>query len=86
MRMLIVQCYINWFSEHMATRVEPKDFQIQHWEKETIEKLYQASLIDFVQIFSGHNGSITRELTKNYAKDQTMLGNLVIPLSPEFIS
>lgn len=54
MRMMTVQGYINWFSEHMATRVEPKEIQIEHWEKETIEKLYQAGLICFLQKFNGH--------------------------------
>jgi len=70
----------------MATRVEPKDFQIEHQEKETIEKLYQVDLIAFLQKFNRHNESITEEFINNYVQDQTMVGNLVIPLSLESIS
>lgn len=67
MRMIIVEGYINWFSEHMATRIEPKEFRIEQCEKETIEKLYQARFIGFLQKFNGHNESITREFINNYA-------------------
>lgn len=82
---MIGEGYINWISEHMGTRIEPK-FQIEQWEKETVDKLYQDGLIGFLQKFNGHSESINKEFINNYAQDQTMVGNLVIPLTPEFIS
>ena len=82
---MTVEGYINWFSENMATRIEPK-FQIEQWKKEIVEKLYQAGLIGFLQRFNGHSESITRELVNNYAQDQTMVRKLIIPLAPEYIS
>ena len=65
---MIVEGYINRFSEHMETRIEPKDFQIEHWEKDTIEKLYQDGLIGFLQKFNGHNESIKREFIEKTNK------------------
>ena len=82
MRMLTVQRYINWYTEHMATRIEPNEFQIENWEKGTIKKLYQVGLIGFLQKFNGNNESITKEFINNYGHEQTMVGNLSIPLSP----
>ena len=58
--------YIKWFSEQMASRVEPKEFQIEHWSGETVEKLYQSGLIRFLQKFRGHNEKVTREFIKNF--------------------
>ena len=56
--------YIHWFIENMTTRVE-STFRIENWKKETIEKLYQAGFIGFLQIFNGHSEKITREFVNN---------------------
>ena len=66
MKLMIVEAYIHWFSEIMSARVEPK-FQIERWRKETIEKLYQAGLIGFLQKFDGHSEEITRDFINNYS-------------------
>lgn len=63
---MTVEAYIQWLSNTMTTRIEPK-FQIENWKKETIEKLYQAGLIGFLQSFSGHSEEVTREFINNYS-------------------
>ena len=67
MRMLTVQGYINWYTENMLTRLEPSEFKVENWGKETIEKLYQARLIGFLQKFKGHNDRLTKEFINNYS-------------------
>lgn len=77
---MTVEAYIQWFSETMSARVEPK-FQIESWRKETIEKLYQAGLIGFLQKFDGHSEEITRDFINNYSQDQTRVENVIIPVT-----
>lgn len=77
---MTVEGYIHWFTENMTTRIELK-FQIENWRKETVEKLYQAGLVGFLQIFNGHSEGITREFLNNYTHEQTRVGNLTIPVT-----
>lgn len=84
MKLITVEGYIHWFSKYMATKIEPK-FQIKQWKKETIEKLYQAGLIGFLQRFNGHSEGITKEIVNNYTQEQTRVGNLIIPVTQEYI-
>ena len=60
MRMLTFQGYINWYTKHMENKIEPTEFTIGNWGKETVEKLYQAGLIGFLHKFNGHNETITQ--------------------------
>ena len=68
MKLVTAEAYIDWFTETMANRVEPK-FQIESWGKETIEKLYQAGMIGFLQKFNGHSEEITKDFIKNFNQD-----------------
>ena len=63
---MTVYGYIKWFSDKITSRAEPKVFQIEHWNRETVEKLYQFGLIGFLQKFKGHNEDVTREFVNNY--------------------
>lgn len=80
MKLMIVEGYIHWFPENMSTRIEPK-FQIKQWKKETVEKLYQARLIGFLQRFNGHSEGITKEFVNNYTQEKKRVGNLIIPVT-----
>ena len=80
MKLMTAEAYIQWFTETMKTRIEPR-FQIENWKKETIEKLYQAGLIGFLQIFNGHSEGITRKFVRNYTQEQTRVGNIIIPMT-----
>lgn len=79
------KAYIQWFTETMKTRIEPR-FQIEDWRKETIEKIYRAGLVGFLKIFSGHSEEVTREFINNYTQEQTRVGNIIIPMTQEFLS
>jgi len=68
MKLVTTEAYIHWFSETMSARVEPK-FQIESWGKETIEKLYQAGMIGFLQKFDGHSEEITMDFINNFSQD-----------------
>ena len=59
---MTVEGYIKWFLDNMTSRTEPKYFQIEHWSRYKIEKLYQSGLICFIKKFEGHNQDITRDL------------------------
>ena len=85
MKIMTTKAYIQWFSDTMSTRIEPK-FQIENWKKETIEKLYQVGLIGFLQRFNGHSEEVTREFINNYSQEQTRVGNVIIPVTQEFLS
>ena len=50
----------------MGTKTEPKDFKIENWGKDTIEKLYQAWLLEFLKNFNGHNDKITQEFIEHF--------------------
>lgn len=69
----------------MSIRVEPK-FQIESWGKETIEKLYQAGMISFLQKFDGYSEQITRDFIDNFSQDQTRVGDVIIPVTQEYLS
>ena len=85
MKLVTAEAYIDWFTETMANRVEPK-FQIESWEKETIEKLYQAGMIGFLQKFNGHSEEITKDFIKNFNQDQTRIGEIIVPVTQEYLS
>jgi len=48
--------------------------------------MISSSAYRFLQRFNGHSESITREFVNNYAQDQIMIGNLIIPLTQEYVS
>lgn len=61
MRLFTRQGHINWYTYQiqMATKMEPKYFKIEKSSKDTIEKLYQAGLMEFLKMFNSHNNKIT---------------------------
>lgn len=65
-----------------------KRTEISNWvmEEGNNRKVYQAGLIGFLQRFNGHGEGITKEFLNNYTQDQTMIGNLSIPLTSKYIS
>lgn len=85
MKLITTEAYIHRFLETTSARVEPK-FQIESWRKKTIEKIYQAGLIGFFQKFDGHSEEITRDFINNYGQDQTRVGDVIIPVTQEYIS
>ena len=85
MKLVTTEAYIHWFSETMSARVEQK-LQIETWGKETIEKLYQAGMTSFLQKFDGHSEQITRDFINNFNQDQTRVGDVIIPVTQEYLS
>ena len=85
MKLVTAEAYIDWFTETMTNRVEPK-FQIESWGKETIEKLYQAGMIGFLQKFNGHSEEITKDFINNFSQDQTRVGEIIVPVTQEYLS
>ena len=69
----------------MTNRVEPR-FQIESWGKETVEKLYQSGMIGFLQKFNGHSEQITKEFINNFSQDQTRVGEIIVPVTQEYLS
>ena len=86
MKLMTVDGYIKWFSDQMASRTEPKYFQVEHWSRETVEKICQSGLIGFSQKVQSHNEDVKREFVNNYRYNETMVGSLHIPLNPDYIS
>ena len=70
----------------MGTKIEPKEFKMENWGKETIEKLYQAGLLDFLKKFNGHNDKIAQEFIEHLEHGQTRIGEISIPMNQTFLS
>jgi len=85
MKLVTAEAYIDWFTETMALKVEPK-FQIESWGKETVEKLYQARMIGFLQKFDGYSEKITKDFIDNFNQDQTRVGDVIVPVTQEYLS
>jgi len=85
MKLVTAEEFIHWFTEAMSIKIEPK-FQIESWGKETIEKLYQAGMISFLQKFDGHSEQITKDFIDNFSQDQTRVGDVIIPITQKYLS
>lgn len=70
----------------MATKMEPREFKLENWSKDAVEKLFQAGLLEFLRKFNGHNDKITQEFIKNFENGKTKVGELPISINPTFIS
>ena len=86
MRLFMVQGYINWYIELMATKMEPREFKLENWSKDAVEKLFQARLLEFLRKFNGHNDKVTQEFIKKFENGQTKVGELPISINLAFIS
>ena len=65
----------------MENKMEPKEFKIENWGKEIVEKMYQVGLIGLLHKFNGYNEKITQEFISHYEQGQTTVGDLAIPLT-----
>jgi len=70
----------------MATKMKPRDFKLENWSKDVVEKLFQARLLEFFRKYNGHNDKITQEFIKFFENGQIKVGELPISINPTFIS
>lgn len=70
----------------MERGIEPKGFQFGKWTKEIVERLYQAGLLEFLRKFDGYNAKVTKEFISNYQDENTIVGDVTIPIIEEYLS
>ena len=70
----------------IATKMEPKEFKVEKWSKEAVEKLFQEGPLEFLRKFNGYNDIITQEFIESFENGQTKKGELPILVNPTFIS
>jgi len=70
----------------MEHRIEPKGFQIEKRNKEIVEKLYQAGLLEFLKKIDSYNAKVSKIFVSNYGDEKTTVGVIMIPITQEYLA
>lgn len=63
-----------------------KWFHPEKWTKETMEKLQQTNLLEFLRKNYGYNTKVTEAFVSNYHDKETIVEDVTIPIIKEYLS
>jgi hypothetical protein len=67
----------------MAIRVEPSEFDISQYHKDSIDILHQVNWIQFLLKFDGYDEQVTKSFAHNFDGKKTIVGYLTFQVTED---